>query len=108
MNKLLVLTALGLFLAVHVAVAPVDRPTGHCPSACGAVRLARSARYEAGCSLAAALALAALARAWQRITGSLDRLSNACRCRAFSGCGSEKLRSARSKPGGAKRRNVCL
>jgi hypothetical protein len=48
-----------------------DRLTGHCPSGCGAVRVARSAGYEAGCSVAAALALA---RAWQRTTGSLDRL----------------------------------
>jgi hypothetical protein len=51
---------------------PVDRLTGHCPFGCGAVRAARSARYEAGCSLAAALAPTALARA--RTTGSLDRL----------------------------------
>ena len=34
---------------------PVDRLTGHCQSGCGAVRVARSARYEAGCSLAAVL-----------------------------------------------------
>ena len=70
MNKLLVITALGLFLAVHFAVALLIV----CPSGCGAVRVARSARYEAGCSLAAALAPTALARAWQRTTGSLDRL----------------------------------
>ena len=54
MNKPLVLTALGLFLAVHVAVALIV----WLGFGCGAVRVARSARYEAGCSLAAALARA--------------------------------------------------
>jgi hypothetical protein len=82
MNKLLVLSPWSVPNRPR-RCGPLDRLTGHCPSGCGAVRRARSTRYEAlACRGPCANGACAWVATDYRLSGSTP--SNECRCRAFS------------------------